>query len=142
MDNLNENERVTAETAEAENDVKAAAVPEKFKDVQTLIKAYSDLEAEFTRRSQRLKELEERNKAQETSDGKNPTPSPSSEEQLIAAALADGRVRDAVIGEYLKGVASANGVPLMSGGGGVAAPRVSPKSVKEAGRLAREFLNK
>lgn len=142
MDNLDEKEGVTAETAEAEKDVKAAAVPEKFKDVQTLIKAYSDLEAEFTRRSQRLKELEERNKAQEGSDGNNPSSSPASEEALIAAALSDAKVRDAVIGEYLKGVTSSNGVPLMSGGGGVAAPRVAPKSVKEAGRLAREFLNK
>ena len=36
----------------------ASAVPEKFKDVDALARAYTALQAEFTRRSQRLKELE------------------------------------------------------------------------------------
>ena len=35
-----------------------SAVPEKFKDVDALARAYNSLQAEFTRRSQRLKELE------------------------------------------------------------------------------------
>ena len=108
-DNLTEGTG-TADTAEAENDKQAAAVLSKFKDVKTLCKAYSDLEAEFTRRCQRLKELEKANKAESPSDGTNGTPS------------------------------AARGVPLMTGGGGVTAPKVTPKSVKEAGRLAQEFL--
>lgn len=37
---------------------KASAVPEKFKDVDALVRAYTALQSEFTRRSQRLKELE------------------------------------------------------------------------------------
>ena len=36
----------------------ASAVPAKFKDVDALARAYSALQSEFTRRSQRLKELE------------------------------------------------------------------------------------
>ena len=36
----------------------ASAVPNKFKDVDALARAYTALQAEFTRRSQRLKELE------------------------------------------------------------------------------------
>ena len=36
----------------------ASAVPSKFKDVDALARAYSALQSEFTRRSQRLKELE------------------------------------------------------------------------------------
>lgn len=36
----------------------ASAVPEKFKDVDALARAYGSLQAEFTRRSQKLKELE------------------------------------------------------------------------------------
>ena len=36
----------------------ASAVPQKFKDVDALARAYNALQAEFTRRSQRLKELE------------------------------------------------------------------------------------
>lgn len=139
MDNLTENVREAADTAEAENKETAAALG-KFKDVQTLIKAYSDLEAEFTRRCQRLKELECGNKADGAPDGAQNPPSPKSDEERIAEALADGKVRDAIIGNYLKGLA-ANTVPLAGGGGGVSAPRTTPKSVREAGNLAKRFLN-
>lgn len=141
-DNLTGDERVTADTAEAEVENKAAAVLGKFKDVRTLMQAYTDLEAEFTRRSQRLKELEKENKALSPSDGTAQAPSRAGEEELIKSALSDERVRDAVIGEYLKSVSAAQGVPLIAGGGGVSAPRAVPKSVKEAGRLAQRFLNK
>ena len=39
-------------------DKEASTVPDKFKDVDALARAYTALQAEFTRRSQRLKELE------------------------------------------------------------------------------------
>lgn len=138
MDNLKKDLRETADTAEAEKEITAAPDLGKFKDVQTLLKAYSDLEAEFTRRSQRLKELEHGNKAETEPDGAEA--SPSRQDELLKRALSDDRVRDAVIGEYLKGVAEGKGVTLLSGGGGVSAPRAVPKSVKEAGKLASEFL--
>ena len=48
----------TEETTAVSEQEKASAVPDKFKDVDALAKAYSSLQAEFTRRSQRLKELE------------------------------------------------------------------------------------
>ena len=146
MDNLNETQ-VTADTAEAEKE-EAAAVLGKFKDVKTLMKAYSALEAEFTRRSQRLKELEKENKAVSVPDVEEAPPSqkvegnePSqkSDEERIREALSDVKVRDAVIGDYLKGLAG-NSVPLVAGGGAVTAPRNTPKSVKEAGKLAQQFL--
>ena len=127
-----------SDTAEAEKEITAAPDLGKFKDVQTLLKAYSDLEAEFTRRSQRLKELEHGNKAETEPDGAEA--SPSRQDELLKRALSDDKVRDAVIGEYLKGVAEGKGVTLLSGGGGVSAPRAVPKSVKEAGKLASEFL--
>ncbi len=57
-----ENEVVlSAQTAEAEVREGAADKPEnfgKFKDADSLLKAYESLESEFTRRSQRLKALE------------------------------------------------------------------------------------
>ena len=139
MDNLTENMQVTADTAEAEKE-DTAAVLGKFKDVKTLMKAYSDLEAEFTRRSQRLKELEGGNKACTASDGEQSGPSQTSDEERIASALSDAKVRDAIIGDYLKGLAE-NSVPLVAGGGAVTAPRNLPKSVKEAGKLAKQFLS-
>lgn len=141
MDNLTQTEQGTADTAGAEQE-NAAAVLGKFKDVETLMKAYSDLQAEFTRRSQRLSELEKGNKAQSLSDVEGKESSRMDEEQLLSAALENDRVKDAVIADYLKSVSAPKSVPLLSGGGGVAAPRVAPKSVKEAGRLAQEFLKK
>lgn len=138
MDNLTENGQVAAGTAEAESKEAAAALG-KFKDVQTLMKAYSDLEAEFTRRSQRLKELEKENKAAPEPDGGKGLPSQKTDDERIAEALSDGKVRDAVIGDYLKGLA-AKSVPLATGGGAVTAPHNNPKTVKEAGSLARQFL--
>ena len=139
MDNLTENIEVAADTAEAEKEEAAAALG-KFKDVKTLLKAYSDLEAEFTRRCQRLKELEGRNKADPSPDGAEDKPSQTEEQKLISSALSNERVRDAVIGEYLKSVSGTNAVTLLSGGGGVAAPKSTPKSVKDAVRLARQYL--
>lgn len=136
MDNLTENGKVTAEAAEAEKS-EAAAVLGKFKDVQTLAKAYSELEAEFTRRCQRLKELEKENKTYPSPDGEKVKSSQSGGK--IAEALADAEIRDAVIGDYLKGLAE-NKVPIISVGGGVPAPKNTPKTVKEAGILVRQFL--
>ena len=137
MDNLTQNGQVAADTAEAEGKEAETALG-KFKDVQTLMKAYSDLEAEFTRRSQRLKELEKENKAEPEPDGVKTPPSQKSDDERIADALSDKKVRDAVIGDYLKGLAEKS-VPLVAGGGGVTAPRNTPKTVKEAGRLAGRF---
>lgn len=49
---------LTEESAEKGGLKEASAVPQKFKDVDALVRAYGSLQAEFTRRSQRLKELE------------------------------------------------------------------------------------
>ena len=138
MDNLTDNGKAAAETAEAEREEAAAALG-KFKDVQTLMKAYSDLEAEFTRRCQRLKELEKENKAAGEPDEAPAPPSQKSDDERIAEALSDTKVRDAVISDYLKGLAGKS-VPLVAGGGAVAAPRNISKTVREAGRLAQQFL--
>lgn len=141
MDNLKQEEQVTVEAAEAEK-VVATSELKKFKDVQTLIKAYTDLEAEFTRRSQRLKELENKeNKVQSVPDEAKGVPSPN-EDEITRLALSNGKIRERIIGEYLKNVTENKTVPLISGGVSVTAPKVTPKSVKEAGKLALEFLNR
>ena len=125
----------TADTAEAEVGNTAAELG-KFKDVATLMQAYRALEAEFTRRSQRLKELEEGNKAEFP-------PSPSAAvngEELLKAALSDEKVKQAIVAEYLKTLATNKAVPLIVGGTGSAAPAYAPKTVREAGALAQKFL--
>ena len=133
-DNLDKNLTETADAAEAESVESAAPDTGKFKSVEALMSAYLALEAEFTRRSQRLKELEE-SKATEA-----PSPECLDEQKLLSAALASKPVREAVVGEYLKTVFSGKSVPLIVDGVSCAAPQSSPKSVKEAGALAQQFL--
>ena len=124
-----------ADPAEAEESSAAAAYG-KFDDAKALYSAYLALEAEFTRRSQRLKELEGGNKAQ-TDDA----PSPAGKASDAGAPLSE-EVRRAVIEDYLKAVAAGKGAPILTGGVGCAAPKSTPRSVSEAGRLVRQFLNK
>ena len=123
----------------------------KFKSVDALRKAYEELEAEFTRRSQRLKALG-KSKAEELSAAEDApaqtpaeesaTPSPegkteSGSEALFRAVMESGEVRERVIAEYLR---SLKGVPLMTNGSGVIAPPQKPKSFAEAGSLALGYL--
>ena len=149
-DNVNAEENViqaTAETAQAEENIAAAGLG-KFKSVDALMNAYLSLEAEFTRRSQRLRELEEESKAQKPQSTENgnageEAPCPITENtdgRLLEAALADSGVREAVIGEYLKTVASNRSIPLIVGGVSSPAPKAMPKTVREAGALAESFL--
>ena len=136
-DNPGERVCVAADTAEAEQiENETAPAIGKFKSVEALMSAYLNLEAEFTRRSQRLKELEESKAAE--------APSPKCPEgtELLSAALADENVRNAVVGDYLKTIFAAKSVPLIVGGVYCAAPKCEPKSVKEAGALAKQFLKK
>ncbi len=143
MDNVHETEnkdlKATAEPAEAEQNDAATALG-KFKSVDALMSAYRNLEAEFTRRSQRLKELEEASKAQSVPAEGAPSQEKPTEADLLKAALSSESVRQAVVEEYLKTVATNKGVPLISGGVAAPAPRSAPKTVKEAGALAQRFL--
>lgn len=141
MDNENiEMKRSTAETAEAE-EVKAAAGTGKFESVDALLTAYRNLEAEFTRRSQRLKELECGNKAQDMPEAGAPSHESGLDgDGLLRAALSSEEVKKAVIEDYLKSLAAGKSVPLISGGVSSATPRQTPKSIKEAGALAKQFL--
>ncbi len=122
----------------------------KFKSVDALMKAYEELEAEFTRRSQRLKALE-KSKAEpaevqvheEKQSGTEEGPSSSEEnaesgsEALFRAVTESGEVRERVIAEYLRSLGS---VPLMTKGSGVTAPPQKPKTFAEAGSLALGYL--
>ena len=130
----------SADTAGAEREIAAADLG-KFKSVDALLGAYRELEAEFTRRSQRLKELEAGNKV--CPDGGAPSQAPS----LPSACQADAAGKEisedmkrAVIEGYLREVSAGKSVPLLVGGVSALAPKNTPKSVKEAGALARQFL--
>ncbi len=106
----------------------------KFKSVDALVSAYEELEAEFTRRSQRLKALEE---AAATPPPERGAPDG---EALYRAASENEEVRARILGDY---VASCRGVSLLGGAGtGVTAPAARPKNIREAGALALGYLKK
>ncbi len=145
MDNANDLKPTTAEPAEAEKE-NAATELGKFRDVRALLDAYNSLEAEFTRRSQRLKELEKAEK-EEPAPATADTAETSPQGQLQGAALLeavknDEEVKAAIISEYLLNASKNRGVPLVTGGINVPARKRTPASVREAGELAQQFLNK
>lgn len=134
-----DNETTTEETLSAEK----TALPEKFKSVDALVRAYETLEAEFTRRSQRLKTLEEQSKSQETPTGDGQANANSERaigdsDELYRAVMEREEVRSRVLTDYLN---TLKGVPLMTGSGtGVSAPNLKPKTIREAGELALGYL--
>ena len=104
----------------------------KFKSVEALVRAYGELEAEFTRRSQRLKALEE---AQHSAEEKRDV---MDDEALYLAASQNEGLRARILSDYLT---SLKGVPLLGGvGAGVTAPVHAPKTIREAGTLALGYL--
>lgn len=116
----------------------------KFKSVDALMRAYGELEAEFTRRSQRLKALEEQSKERkEPENGKTEPPSVQEQggvtgDELYRAVMENEGVRARVLSDYLQ---SLKGVPLLSRTGtGVTAPADRPKSFAEAGDLALGYF--
>ena len=62
-ENTAQDSKNAAQGADAQRETGAAANLGKFKSVDALLNAYNSLEAEFTRRSQALRELEERERA-------------------------------------------------------------------------------
>ena len=121
-----------------------AALPEKFRSVEALVKAYEALEAEFTRRSQRLRALEQANKAPRAQGEPSPVPTACAQEQTPSFEA----VMNVPSGqnEAEKPLPSSKEereafVPLMThAGAGVMAPAVRPNSFEEAGRLALGYL--
>lgn len=113
----------------------------KFKSVDALMRAYNELEAEFTRRSQRLKVLEERTKEAQAPQEGQAEELPKTErgsEELYRAVMENGSVRARVLSDYLE---SLKGVPLLTQSGvGVTAPAYRPKSFAEAGNLALGYF--
>ena len=123
-----------------------AALPVKFRSVEALVKAYEALEAEFTRRSQRLRALEQANKAPRAQGEPSPVPTACALEQTPSCEA----VMNVPSGqnEAEKPLPSSKElteafVPLMThAGAGVMAPAVRPNSFEEAGRLALGYLKK
>ncbi len=104
----------------------------KFKSVDALARAYGELEAEFTRRSQRLKALEEASVPQTAH-------APSLQEEPVETVQTAEEKRDGA----LECALPQSKVPLMGAEGArVAAPQVRCASIREAGALALGYLKR
>lgn len=109
----------------------------KFKDVEALLNAYNSLQSEFTKRCQKIKELESR-----VNDDKTAVPSAQDSEPTSQAntTLID---KDSVLKEYLLDVLGKKpSAIIMDGAGvGVKTPVNRPTTIEEAGKLAKKLLN-
>ena len=111
----------------------------KFKDVNALLSAYNSLQAEFTKRCQRLKELESK-----TAVDKVETPTKAENlEGKTPIGITDENRRE-ILKDYLKGILSSKpqATVIDGTGSGLKTPTAKPSSVSEAGKLAREMFSK
>lgn len=124
----------------------------KFKDADALWKAYNSLQSEFTRRSQRLKELLDETEKNNQAVRKGPVTGTDGENSVSASTPlpADGEPskreigpeeKERIIAEYLQDIKK-SAVPVTKGGVGVVTPRIEPHSIADAGKLALEYLKR
>ena len=109
----------------------------KFKDVDALLNAYNSLQSEFTKRCQKIKELE----SKMGMGDKTEVPPQSQEEN---SADGDTTSKDDVLREYLLDVMKKKSKAIVMDGAGVGVktPVSRPKTFEEAGSLAKQMFNK
>lgn len=109
----------------------------KFKDVEALLNAYNSLQAEFTKRCQRLKELEGTANSDKIFPGDAEVKTEEKSEKIIT-----DEEKNEILKDYLKSVFnSKQKAVLIDGEGvGVKTPAEKPSSISEAGMLAEQFF--
>lgn len=126
-------------TAEEEKGVKSEEVSlGKFKDVGALLNAYNSLQAEFTKRCQKIKELEGK------LDDKTIVPSTPQAEKVEKVDTKEEKEKAEVLKEYLLDVLGKKPSAVIMDGAGtsVKTPVNRPTTILEAGNLAKNLLNK
>lgn len=141
MENINEQTKLEAQPAEAEKqtgEMKSDVSLGKFKDVNALIGAYNSLQSEFTKRCQKIKELEGK---LSKSDNKAPLYENDASVNEEYTTLKD---KQEVLKEYLFDILGKKpqAIVMDEQGVGVKAPVAKPSNVREAGNLAKEFFQK
>lgn len=125
----------------------------KFKSVEALLTAYTSLEAEFTRRSQKLKELENKvEDLQQATAEKASTPNVDLQNRATVQTALDlesieglpkelkAAVTD-IVQECLQSHLQQAAPPILKEVGGFAkAPQQTATSIEEAGKLAEAFF--
>ena len=112
----------------------------KFKDVNALLSAYNSLQSEFTKRCQKIKELEG---ALDMVDKRSPTDT-EVEKQIEKTADITQREKDEILKEYLQSLlGKSQGAIVLDGKGvGIKTPTERPQTITQAGVLAKEILSK
>ena len=110
----------------------------RFKDINALLSAYNSLQAEFTKRCQRIKELESAN-AVDKENNPQPTLVKQEEDEKIDTTLKE----EEILKEYLKNLVNSKqkAVVLDGVGVGIKTPVTKPKTISEAGQLFSEILS-
>ncbi len=142
----------TAQVTEVNEENKGATEKEvslgKFKDISALLSAYNSLESEFTKRCQKIKELEEKvkmvdkeNSTRENAPKDNSPIIESQEDKTIKSITKEEK--EEIVKGYLKEILSSksSAIVLDEIGTGVKSPTNKPKTIEQAGELAKEFLN-
>ena len=141
-DTLNEQTEMISQIAEAKKtDGEDTSVSlGKFKDVNALLAAYNSLQSEFTKRCQRIKELEAEKSV--AVDKAFPTEQAEQSERRNSGITEEDK--ENFIKGYLKEILGAKSKAIvMDGLGiGVKTPVNKPRTVEEAGILAKEMLAK
>ena len=113
----------------------------KFKDVQSLLSAYNSLHAEFTKRCQRIKELEGMAKStdKDTAPMQSAVGSVAKEEFQGITELD----KKEIVKGYLKELLSAKQKAVILDGDGfnLKTPVERPKTLEQASILAKEIFN-
>ncbi len=140
---INEQTETSAQPATAEETLGASEGEVslgKFKDVNALLSAYNSLESEFTKRCQKIKELES------ALSSIDKTEVPKEEPTGVGKDKADitDKEKEDILKEYLQGVMlkKQKAVLLDGAGVGVKTAIFRPKTINEAGELARQILSK
>ena len=141
MENIKNEQAETLEKAqpvEMEKEVGATngeASFGKFKDAESLVKAYNSLTAEFTKRCQKIKELE--SKLSEN------TEKTSVEDKTNREGITEEE-KEEILKGYLKDVLNSKTKAIVMDGKGVSlkTPPNKPKTIAEAGKLVKEIFSK
>ena len=139
------NEQTTplTQTAEAEKDEggeKGAVSLGKFKDVEALLNAYNSLQSEFTKRCQKIKELE----GKLISGDKTKVPPEQNTSATTNQENTTFLDKEKILKDYLLEVLGKKPSAIIMDGAGasVKTPVNRPKTIEEAGNLAKNLLNK
>ena len=105
----------------------------KFKDANLLLKAYNSLQSEFTKRCQRIKELESREAVEKHDNEIKDQPKGITDKE-----------KEELLKDYLKEVLNSKSKAIVLDGAGtmISVPPLKPKTVEEAGTLAKELFSK